>query len=91
MITRQDGRSGYMYKGFSIGQGNREVIVSHLQFADDNIIFCDNYQRQMRMLRCVLRYFEVVSGIRLNLAKSVLIAIGEVPNLDQLAADLECR
>lgn len=80
-----------MYKGFSIGQGNGEVVVSHLQFADDTIIFCDNSQCHMRMLKCVLRCFEVVSGFHLNLAKSLLIAIGEVPNLDQLVEDLECR
>lgn len=42
------------------------------------------------MLRCVLRCFEVVSGLKLNLTKSSLIAVGEAPNLDQLAADLGC-
>lgn len=39
------------------------------------------------MFRC----FEVVFGLRLNLGKSSLIAMGEVLNLDMLAADLECR
>lgn len=78
-----------MFKGFLIGNG--EVKVSHLQFVDDTIIFCDNSQRQFRMLRCMMRCFEVVSGLRLNLGKSVLIAVGEVPKLDQLAADLNCR
>lgn len=74
-----------MFKGFCLGQG--EVMVSHLQFVDDTIIFYDNSQRQIRLLRCVVRCFEVVSGLRLNLGKSSLIAIGEVPNLDKLAAD----
>lgn len=45
-----------MFEGFSIGN---EVKVSHLQFADDTIIFCDNSQRQIQMLRCVLRWFRV--------------------------------
>lgn len=31
-----------MFESFSIGQGQGEVIVSHLQFANDTIIFCDN-------------------------------------------------
>lgn len=43
------------------------------------------------MLRCVLHCFEVVLGLRLNLGKSTLFAIGEVPNLDQLATDVECK
>lgn len=46
-----------MFEGFSIE--NKEVKVSHLQFADDAIIFCDNFQRQIRMLRCVLRWYRV--------------------------------
>lgn len=66
-------------------------FVSHLQFVDDAIIFCDNSHRQIRMLLCVLECFEVVSGLHLNLAKSSLIALGEVSNLNQLAIDLECR
>lgn len=43
------------------------------------------------MLQWVLRCFEVVFGLRLSLAKSSLITIREVPNLDQFTADLECR
>lgn len=53
--------------------------------------FCDNFQRHIRMFRCILCCFEVVSSLRLNLGKSTLIVIGEVPNLDQLAADHECK
>lgn len=33
----------------------------------------------------------MVLGLRLNLGNSLLIPVGEVPNLDQLAADLACR
>lgn len=78
-----------MLEGFSPGKG--DIMVSHFQFADDTIIFCDNSQRQIRMLWCVLKCFEALSGLKLNLAKSSLIAVGDVPNLDQLAADLGCR
>lgn len=34
-------------ESFSLGQG--EIVVSHLQFADDTI-FCDNSQRKIRLL-----------------------------------------
>lgn len=33
----------------------------------------------------------MVSDLHLSLAKSSLIAVGDVANLDQLAADLGCR
>lgn len=58
------------------------VVVSHLQFANDTIIFCDNFQRQIMMLQFVLKCFEVVLGLHLNLAKSTLIVVRVVPNLD---------
>lgn len=32
-----------MFSGFSLG--NDDLMVSHLQLADDTIIFCDNSQR----------------------------------------------
>lgn len=37
------------------------------------------------MLRCILCCFEAVSGPKINLAKSELFQIGEVPNLEGLA------
>lgn len=43
------------------------------------------------MFQCVFCCFEVVFGLRLNLGKSSLITIGEVPNLEQLVADLDYR
>lgn len=43
-----------MFNGFSLGWG--EVVVSHLQFTDDTLIFYNNSQQQIRMLRCVLRF-----------------------------------
>lgn len=78
-----------MLEGFSVGSG--QLSVSHLQFANDTLILCSNSQRQIRFLRCILRCFEGVPGLKVNLAKSALIGVGEVPNLDMLAADLGCR
>lgn len=38
-----------------------------------------------------MRCFEGVTSLKVNLAKSALIGVGEVPNLDMLATDLGCR
>ena len=36
-------------------------------------------------------YFEALSGLRINLDKSVILLVGEVENLNQLASELGCR
>lgn len=63
--------------GFMVGVG--VCRISHLQFADDTIIFCDADVRQLGYLRCILCCFKT------NLAKSKLFFIGDVPDIESLA------
>lgn len=63
----------------------------HLRFADDTMIFCDADEYQLGMLRCIQCCFETVSGLKINLAKSELFQIGEVPNLEGLTWILGCK
>lgn len=58
---------GYI-SGFKVG--DEGVTVSHLQFANDTMIFCEADICQIGFLRCILRCFELVSGLKINLAKS---------------------
>lgn len=51
-------------------------MVSHLQFADDTMIFCDADATQLGYLICILSCFEIVSGLKINLAKSALFQVG---------------
>lgn len=55
------------------------------------MIFCDADVRQLGFLRCLLRCFEVVSGLNINLAKSELFGIGDVPDIGNLAWILGCK
>lgn len=75
--------------GFLVGNG--ECRVSHLQFADDTMIFCDANVRQLDFLRCILNCFEAVFGLNVNLAKSELFQVGEILNLESLAWILGCK
>jgi len=61
-----------------------------LLFADDTLIFCKPEVSQLGYLRCILVLFEAMSGLKINLSKSVLILVGEVPELNYLAQFFGC-
>ncbi|RVW54128.1 putative ribonuclease H protein [Vitis vinifera] len=46
---------------------------------------------QVSALSWVLAWFEAASGLRINLDKSVLIPVGEVENIEELAVELGCK
>jgi hypothetical protein len=78
--------------GFSVGSRSEEaMIVSHLLFADDTLIFCEPKVEQIQHLRCLLLCFEAVSGLKINLSKSTIVPIGMVGNLEVLSNILGCR
>ena len=62
--------------GFNIGvSAGRSLMVSHLLFADDTLIFCDANIDQMLILRTMLIWFEAMSSLKVNLGKSKLVAV----------------
>ena len=78
--------------GFNVGASTgRALMVSHLLFTDDTLIFCDANIDQMLILHMVLISFEIVSGLKVNLGKSELVAVGAVHNMDLLVAVLGCK
>lgn len=65
--------------------------MSHLLFADNALCFCGASDEQLRHLRMVLLFFEVVSGLKVNLGKSEIIPIGHINNINDLAMNLNCK
>ncbi|GKA84297.1 putative RNA-directed DNA polymerase, eukaryota, reverse transcriptase zinc-binding domain protein [Tanacetum coccineum] len=61
-------------RGVKVGANN--VMVSHLQYADDNIFFGDWNNKSAKSLMCILKCFKEVSGLRVNYNKSKLYGIG---------------
>lgn len=53
------------------------VMVSHILYADDTLLFCDVDPTQVGYFRCVLLCFEAVSGLKVNLGKSEMIPVGQ--------------
>ena len=79
------------YSWFSVGRLNETTTnISHLLFADDTIIFCDDVCEQIVNLRGILVWFEAVSGLRVNLSKSFILPIGQVDNIQLLVGVLGC-
>ena len=73
-------------EGFQITNARAEsMLISHLLFADDTLFFWKPNESNLGYLRCILLLFEALIGLKVNLAKNVLIPIGEIPNLHQLA------
>ena len=67
------------------------MIVSHLLFADNTLIFCYVDPNHSVTLREILTRFEGVSGLRINLRKSKLVPVEDMHNLDDLIGLLGCR
>ena len=83
---------GQFLRGFEVrGRSNTPLMISNLLFADDTLIFCDADLDQIGYLKCTLFCFEAVSGLKVNLGKSEMVLIGDVPNIQELAAMLDCR
>ena len=91
ILIRRAMEGGFIL-GCKIQRGRgRAVHVAHLLFADDTIVFCEAKNEHLTHLSWILFWFEAVSGLRINLAKSEIIPIGEVEEVDELAVELGCR
>lgn len=61
--------------------GKDEVLVSHLQYADDSILFGEAKKENLEILKSVLWSFEWFSGLKINYRKSCLMGIGVEDNI----------
>ena len=71
-----------------VGKGGGELVISHLLYADDTVIFCDANPEQLMYLSWTLMWFEAFSRLRINLSKSEIIPVGRFSNVVTLAAEL---
>jgi len=68
-------------EGFQVTNAwSKSMLIFYLLFVDDTLFFCKPYASNCYYLK----QYEAMSGLRVNLAKNVLIPIGEVPNLHHL-------
>ena len=69
-------------------EGGDSLEITHLQYADGTLIFCDTEEQQLKYLRVILILFEGMSGLHINRRKSLVYPINEVTNMNCLAAIL---
>ncbi|KAK1564769.1 hypothetical protein Q3G72_011280 [Acer saccharum] len=72
--------------------GNDSVHVSHLQFADDTIIFLRPKMEYLCNVRRILRCYELASGLKINFHKSCVIRVGRnIPDSDAWVEAFNCQ
>ncbi|KAL4388335.1 hypothetical protein GQ457_09G021820 [Hibiscus cannabinus] len=88
-LLLEKARSFRVFKGVEVG--NSGFVVSHIQFADDLIVFTEASVANSRNIKRILRVFEVVSGLRLNPRKSKLYGLN-VENclVEDWAQQIQC-
>ena len=60
------------------GIGDNEVFshILNLQFTDDTLIFSGIYRENITSLKFIVYSYELLSGLKINFKKSVVIGIG---------------
>jgi hypothetical protein len=68
--------------GFMVGSRSGGAInIFHLLFVHDTLIFSEANPDHLRNLRSLFLCFEAISSLRINLAKSKLVLVGNVMNV----------
>ena len=66
--------------------------LTHLQYADDTIIFIGNSDLNVRNLKFILYCFEAMSGMKINYDKSEIFSVGvELAEQSRIAAIFGCK
>lgn len=66
--------NGY-FSGFVVENSN--VSISSLLYADDTMIFGKAEVIQLGYVRCILRCFKAVSGLKINLVRCEMFKVGD--------------
>nr|XP_043609708.1 uncharacterized protein LOC122581544 [Erigeron canadensis] len=71
---------------------NQGPILSHLLYADDCMFMGEWEEENLKQVTHLLKVFHIVSGLKINLNKSFLFAVGvENSEVSRLAGRFKCR
>ncbi|GKV32867.1 hypothetical protein SLEP1_g41432 [Rubroshorea leprosula] len=78
------------YKVVPISNG--DIMVTHLQFADDTIFFGEASEENIWVIKCIMRIFKLALGLKINFRKSQLMGVGVEQNWSyKMAYRLCCK
>ena len=69
-----EGKEVGLIGGFGMGRSGE--VITHLQFTDDAILFSFTRRDEILGLRIILCCFQLVSGLKINISKSMLVGVG---------------
>ncbi|GKV07285.1 hypothetical protein SLEP1_g19080 [Rubroshorea leprosula] len=79
-----------LFQGIPVGSG--DLNISHLQFADDTVIMGKAEPGNIKAVKGILRWFELISGLKINFNKSVLYSCCVSEEWRRMAAaNLNCK
>lgn len=77
-------------KGLKVS--DEDPVLTHLQFADDTLIFCEAKMEEISAVKGLLQGFEVMSGLKINYHKSLVCGVGiDQTHLEMLANAFGCK
>ena len=74
-----------LFSSFLVGKNKEPVSI--LQYADDTIFFGEATMQNVKVLKIILKCFELSSGLKINFAKSQFGAICKSDHSRREAAD----
>ncbi|KAL4302374.1 hypothetical protein GQ457_10G006520 [Hibiscus cannabinus] len=93
----REGLSALIHKAMEVGVlkgvqvGNSSLKISHIQFADDLLLFGYAKEEEVLNMKRLLRIFGLCSGLKLNLEKTKLFGVNvDRARLDRWAEKVNC-
>lgn len=80
-----------LFKGYKVG-GVEYTEISHLQYAGDSLLLGEAIMENARVLKCIMRCFELSSVLKANYHKSCLIGIKvREDSIDEISRLVNCK
>ena len=76
---------------FGVRGEEEDLVLSHLLYVDDTLLFCKANPDQLAHLWWILMWFGALLGLSINLGKSEIFFVGGNEDVEALAVELGCK
>ncbi|KAL5702584.1 hypothetical protein ACHQM5_027786 [Ranunculus cassubicifolius] len=78
-----------LINGFQVENGRDKIPV--LQYADDTLVFLDAKTDEVGYLKSLLLWFELASGLQINVQKTTVFNVNESPTWEDIREVWNCK